>query len=93
MVAQWLRLHLPMQAVNVRSLVEELRSFMPCSQKPKTCNRSNIVANPIKTLKMVHIKNERVLFPDQRQNPRMCSVKHSHNEIVCTTAIPAGAGV
>ena len=29
---------------------------MPCGQKTKTYNRSNIVANSITTLKMVHIK-------------------------------------
>ena len=33
-----------------------LRSHMPHSQKTKTQNRSNIVTNSIKTLKMVHIK-------------------------------------
>ena len=36
LVVQWLRLHLPMQgAVEVRSLVRELRSHMPCGQKTK----------------------------------------------------------
>ena len=37
-------------------MVGELRFHMPCGQKTKTYNRSNIVANSITTLKMVHIK-------------------------------------
>ena len=56
LVVQWLRLHLPVQGVQVQSLVGELRSHMPQGQKTKTSNRSNIVTNPIKTLKMVHDK-------------------------------------
>ena len=56
LVVQWLRLHLPVQGVQVQSLVGELRSHMPQGQKTKTSNRSNIVTNPIKTLKMVHVK-------------------------------------
>ena len=44
---QWLRLHLPMKAVRVQSLVEELRSHVPHSQKTKNikqkqyCNKFN----------------------------------------------------
>ena len=52
---QWLRLHLPMQRVWVRSLMGELRPHMSWGQKTKTPNRSN-VTNSIKTLKMVHTK-------------------------------------
>ena len=37
-VVQWLRLHLRMQGVWVRSLVRELRYHMPCSHKKKTNN-------------------------------------------------------
>ena len=37
-------------------LIGELRSHMPHGQKTKTYNRSNIVTNSVKTLKMVHIK-------------------------------------
>ena len=55
-IVQWLRLHLPIQEVQVPSLARELRSHMPRGQKTKTQNRSNIVTNSIKTLKMVHIK-------------------------------------
>ena len=40
------------------SLVRELRSHMPHSQKHKTYNRNNIVTNSIKTLKMVHLKKK-----------------------------------
>ena len=36
LAVQWLRLHLPMQEVPVRSLVRELRSHMPHGQKTKT---------------------------------------------------------
>ena len=35
---------------------EEPKSHMPHSQKTKTENRNNIVANTIKTLKMVNTK-------------------------------------
>ena len=56
LVVQWLRLHLPVQGGQVQSLVGELRSHIPQGQKTKTSNRSNIVTNPIKTLKMVHVK-------------------------------------
>ena len=53
---KWLNLCLPMQGLQVQSLVEELRSHVPLGQKAKTENRSNIVTNSIKTLKMAHIK-------------------------------------
>jgi len=53
LVVQWLRLHLPMLGVRVRSLIGELRSHIPHGQETKTLNRSNIVTNSIKTLKMV----------------------------------------
>ena len=61
-VKRWLRLHFPMQKVQVQSLVGELRSHMPQCQKTKTLkkkkkkNRNNIVIHSIKTLKMIHIK-------------------------------------
>ena len=42
--------------VQVRSLVWELRSYMPHGQKTKAENRSNIVTNSIKSFKMVHIQ-------------------------------------
>ena len=56
LVVQWFRLRLPMQGVQVWSLVGELGSYMPPGQKNKTWNRSNIVTNSIKDLKIVHIK-------------------------------------
>ena len=55
-MVQWLRLCLPVEGVWVGSLVRELRSYMPFGQKIKAKNRSNIVTNSIKTLKMIHIK-------------------------------------
>ena len=45
--------------VQIQSMVGETKSHMPCSQKPKTLNRSDIVTNSIKTLEMVHIRNKR----------------------------------
>ena len=45
-----------MQRVQVRPLVEQLRTHRPHSQKPKTLNGSSIVGNSLKTLKTDHIK-------------------------------------
>ena len=45
-----------MQAMQVRTLVEELRPHLPGGQKTKIENRSSSVTNSIKTLKTVHIK-------------------------------------
>ena len=50
LVIQWLELCLPLQGVQVQSLVGEPRSHMPCRQKAKH-KTSNIVTNSIKTLK------------------------------------------
>ena len=50
------KIRLPMQEVQVQSLVRELRPHMPRGQKHKTQNRSDIVTNSIKTVKMAHIK-------------------------------------
>ena len=36
LVVQWVRLHLTMQGMRVRSLVGEQRPHMPCGQKTKT---------------------------------------------------------
>ena len=36
LIVQWLRLFLSMQGVQVQSLVRELKSHMPYSQKAKT---------------------------------------------------------
>lgn len=35
LVVWWLRLPLPMQGVGIRSLVGELKTYMPVDQKPK----------------------------------------------------------
>ena len=56
---QWLRFCLPMQGVRVQSLVRELRSYTPRSQKIKTWNRSNIATNSIKNFKMVQNKKRK----------------------------------
>ena len=57
-MVQWLRLHLPMQGVWVRSLVRELRFHIPRGQKTKTKSRSYIATNSIKTLKILQIKKK-----------------------------------
>ena len=59
LVVQWLGLRLPLQEVQVRSLVGELGSHMPRGQKNNIKNRSNIVTSSVKTLKMVHIKKKK----------------------------------
>ena len=56
LVAQWLRLHLPMQGVGTDSIPgwsEDPTLHVSHGQKNKTENRSNIVRNSIKTLKLV----------------------------------------
>ena len=55
----WLRLHLPMPVMWVRSLVGELRSHIASwPQNKNMSNRSSTVTN-MKTLKMVHILKKR----------------------------------
>ena len=44
--------------MKVRSLVKAPRSHMPCGQKTKAKNRSNVVTNLINTLKTVHVKKK-----------------------------------
>ena len=63
---QWLSAPLPMQGVLVWSLVGELRfpqASCPTPQKKQNRNnRSKIVANSVKTLKMVHIKKKKKIW-------------------------------
>ena len=54
-MVQWLRLCLPMQKVQVWSLLRELRLCIT-AKNPKHKNRSNIITNTVKALQMVHIK-------------------------------------
>ena len=56
LVVQGLRLHLPTEGMRIPPLVGELSSHVLHSQKTKTQHRNNIIANSIKTLKVVHIK-------------------------------------
>ena len=60
---QWLSPHLPVQAVLVWSLVGELRfpqaSCPTLQKKQNRNNKSKIVTNSVKTLKMVHIKKKK----------------------------------
>ena len=55
-MVQGLRLCLPVGGVQVRSMVGELKSHVPCSQIVKW---KNIVTNSIKTFKMIHIKKKK----------------------------------
>ena len=59
-----------MQGVQVQSLVQELRSHMPCGQKTKAQNRSNIVTDSIKILKIVHIKKQKYTIKKQEKNEK-----------------------
>ena len=66
LAVQWLRLCLPIQGVQVQSLVREPRSHMPCSQKNKEkqyCNKFN------KDLKKKKEYCNRVPFPTQGDLP------------------------
>jgi len=53
---QLLRVSLPIEGVQVPSLVGELKSHMSPGQKTKTQKRSKLVTNSVKTSKLVHIK-------------------------------------
>ena len=56
LVVQWLRLQAH-AGVRVRSLFRELKSYMSRGQNPQSMrNRSDSVTDSIKTLKMVHMK-------------------------------------
>ena len=56
LVVQWLRFCLPMEGVQVQSMVRELRVTCRMADIQNINNRNNIVTNSIKTLKMVRIK-------------------------------------
>ena len=57
LVVLWLRLHLPVQGLQVQFLVRELRSHMPSSERNQNIsNSSNIVTNSTRTFKMAHKK-------------------------------------
>ena len=45
--------------MQVRSLVRELRSHMPCSRKKQNIRQRNTVTNSTSTLKLVHIKKKK----------------------------------
>ncbi|CAM9794401.1 unnamed protein product [Rangifer tarandus platyrhynchus] len=73
LMVQWLRLPLPMQWIHIPPLVREPRSHMPCGQKPKTSNRSNMVTNSIKTWPTSKVKSEVVQLCPTLFNPVDCS--------------------
>ena len=87
LAVQWLRLCLPMQGVQVRSLLQKLRSHMPRGQKNKTKNRSSTVTSSIKTLKVVHIQKKRHTNGQQAHEKMLNNTSHlgnangNHNEI------------
>ena len=72
LAVQWLEPHLLRQ---VLSLVRELRSHMPSSQKTKTQNRSSIVTNSMKTLKTVHHHHNKIF--KKKKKPEIYSVSGS----------------
>ena len=59
-MVQGLRLYLSMQAVQVQSLLGELRSHMPRGHKTKTKDRSSIVTESIKTEKKEDKETQKV---------------------------------
>ena len=64
LAVQWLKLHLPMQRVQVRSLVGELRSYMSHSQKKQNikqkqyCDKFN---KDLKKKKRIHLPMQEML--------------------------------
>ena len=78
---QWLRFHLPMQGVQVWSLVRELWSHTPWGQKNKTWNRSNVVTKSTEDFKkMVHIKKNL-----KKKKKRVTGI---HRKALCRTFTP-----
>ena len=69
LVVQWFKIS-PSNAGNVGSVPGwELRSHMPCSQKNKTWNTSNIVTDWLRTLKMVHIFKKKLKKKKGEEEP------------------------
>ena len=56
----WLARCLLTQGLPVQSLVRELRPNMPHGQKIQNKKQKQYLTNPIKTLKMVHIKKREI---------------------------------
>ena len=77
LVVQRLRPHLPVHQVQVRSLLGELRTYMPLSQQ-NINNRSNIVTNSIKTLKKTVMEKTSPLpnIKNKQTNKRMVIKTH-----------------
>ena len=74
----WLRLRLPMQGVRVWSLIRELRSHKPHSQKPKHKTEANVVTKSIKTLKTVHIKKKNLKKKNQGHKGMMSEMSSTN---------------
>ena len=68
LVDQWLRLHLPMQGVQVQFLIRELRCHMPCGQKKQNVKQKQYCKNSIEILKIVHIKKKKHLLKKKMPN-------------------------
>ena len=64
LVVQWVRFRFSMQGEQVWSLVRPLGYHIPHGQGTKTQNRSNVVTNSTKTLRMVHIQKKKKLTRD-----------------------------
>ena len=92
LVVQWLRLHLPMQGVQLPSLVRDLRFHMPCSQNTKTENGSNTVTYSIRTLQtgtplVPVVKNPPCTAGDAGSIPcRVTEIPHASKKLSPCTA-------
>ena len=56
LVVRWLRPHLQVQGMQVRSLVKQQQQQQQKKKKNQTLKRSKIETNLIKSLKKIHIK-------------------------------------
>ena len=79
---------LPSNAEDAGSLVRELRSHVPCSQKIIP-NRNSIITNSIKTLKMGHIKKKFFFLKEGVAQQRASSGRalHTSEELQLQEAI------
>ena len=84
-VVQWLRLHLPMQGVRVRSLLRELRSHMPRGQENQNIKQKQYCNKFNKDFKSgPHQKNKQTNKQNQNQSlathkSKICKLKKKKN--------------
>ena len=81
LVIHWIRHHLPVQRVQIRSLVEELRPHMPCDQKTKNvkqkqyCNIFNKDFKNSPTLKNKNFLKNHTIITTSFLKSHLSSVK------------------